>query len=148
MQVLAVGIILDQLSTSTNVIDGCSANLSTGSSSVLLTKLRICPKKTGLFLTPIGIKEINHFLATILLNSQMSKKKKKKKNIYIYIYIYIGKVNYCNYCNSSNTSRRFDTINKFRKRVSMLLMIIVCSNSQSIPLYSLNLYYISKFQSL
>ena len=144
MQVLAVGIILDQLSTSTNVIDGCSANLSTGSSSVLLTKLRICPKKTGLFLPPIGIKEINHFLATILLNSQMSKKKKKN----IYIYIYIGQVNYCNYCNSSNTSRRFDTINKFRKRVSMLLMIIVCSNSQSIPLYSLNLYYISKFQSL
>ena len=145
MQVLAVGIILDQLSTSTNVIDGCSANLSTGSSSVLLTKLRICPKKTGLFLPPIGIKEINHFLATILLNSQMSKKNKKKN---IYIYIYIGKANYCNYCNSSNTSRRFDTINKFRKRVSMLLMIIVCSNSQSIPLYSLNLYYISKFQSL
>ena len=144
MQVLAVGIILDQLSTSTNVIDGCSANLSTGSSSVLLTKLRICPKKTGLFLPPIGIKEINHFLATILLNSQMSKKKQKKKHIYLYI----GKANYCNYCNSSNTSRRFDTINKFRKRVSMLLMIIVCSNSQSIPLYSLNLYYISKFQSL
>ena len=142
MQVLAVGIILDQLSTSTNVIDGCSANPSMGSSSVLLTKLRICPKETGLFLPPIDIKEINHFLATILLNSQMSK---KKKHIYIYVCIYIGKANYCNYCNSSNTSRRFGTINKFRKRVSILLMIIICGNSQGITLYSLNLYHISKF---
>ena len=80
--------------------------------------------------------------------------------IYIYIYIYIlfiGKANYCNYCNSSNTCIRFDTKKKFRKRVSLLfrkrvsillLTIIICSNSQSIQVYSLNLYYMNKIQSL
>ena len=78
MQELAVGIIFDSLSAFTNVIDGCSANPSTGSSSVPVTNLRICPKETAPLLTPIGIKEINQFLATLLLNSQMPKKKQKK----------------------------------------------------------------------
>ena len=79
MQELAVGIIFDSLSASTNVVDGCSANPSTGSSSVPITNLRICPKETAPLLPTIGIKEINQFLATLLLNSQ----------IYIYVYKYI-----------------------------------------------------------
>ena len=73
MQVLAVGITFDSLSTSTNFIDGCSANPSTGSSSVPVTNLRICPKETVPLLPPIGIMEINQFLGNLLLNSQMQK---------------------------------------------------------------------------
>ena len=73
MQVLAVGIILDSLSTSTNFIDGCSANPSAGSSSVPVTDLRICPKETAPLLQPIEIMEINQFLGNLLLNIQMQK---------------------------------------------------------------------------
>ena len=59
---LDVGITFDALSTSTNVIDGCSAKPSTGSSSVPVTNVRICPKETAPLLP-----------ASLLLNSQMQK---------------------------------------------------------------------------
>ena len=70
---LDVGIIFDALSTSTNVLDGCSAKPSTGSSSVPVTNVRICPKETAPLLPAIGIIEINQFSASLLLNSQMPK---------------------------------------------------------------------------
>ena len=70
MQLLAVGMIFDSLSTSTNFIDGCSANPSMGSSSAPVTNLRICPKETAPLLPPIGIMEI---LVRLLLNSQKQK---------------------------------------------------------------------------
>ena len=70
MQLLAVGMIFDLLSTSTNFIDGCSANPSMGSSSAPVTNLRICPKETAPLLPPIGIMEI---LVRLLLNSQKQK---------------------------------------------------------------------------
>ena len=70
MQLLAVGMIFDSLSTSTNFIDGCSANPSMGSSSAPVTNLRICPKETAPLLPPIGIMVI---LVRLLLNSQKQK---------------------------------------------------------------------------
>ena len=70
MQLLAVGMIFDSLSTSTNFIDGCSANPNMGSSSAPVTNLRICPKETAPLLPPIGIMEI---LVRLLLNSQKQK---------------------------------------------------------------------------
>ena len=73
MQLLAVGMIFDSLSTSTNFIDGCSANPSMGSSSAPVTNLRICPKENAPLLPPIGIMEINQILVRLLLNSQKQK---------------------------------------------------------------------------